>query len=163
MGIGSRFNPRFLKWNKKTCAKVRTEKKKKQKFPTACFSIFFLTAFIITQTLCALHYIQDLSNIISRLQRHDYQCRLFRSQGDVCAAAYSRYPPVSVSSIFKRRKKERQKKTCSPFLSPGDETSSCLLNISVCSVAGAIDKFEKEVARFVSPPFIRIAGNFFSF
>ena len=60
-------------------------------------------------------------------------------------------------------KKERQKKTCSPFLSRGDETSSCLLNISMCSVAGAIDKFEKEVARFVSPPFIRIAGNFFSF
>ena len=123
----------------------------------------FFSRLSSSRRLSVLYTTFRIYRILFPLQRHDYQCRLFRSQGDVCAAAYSRYPPVSVSSIFKRRKKERQKKTCSPFLSRGDETSSCLLNISVCSVAGAIDKFEKEVARFVSPPFIRIAGNFFSF
>ena len=123
----------------------------------------FFSRLSSSRRLAVLYTTFRIYRILFPLQRHDYQCRLFRSQGDVCAAAYSRYPPVSVSSIFKRRKKERQKKTCSPFLSRGDETSSCLLNISVCSVAGAIDKFEKEVARFVSPPFIRIAGNFFSF
>ena len=141
---------------------VQKRRKKNRNSLQPVFRSFF-SRLSSSRRLAVLYTTFRIYRILFPLQRHDYQCRLFRSQGDVCAAAYSRYPPVSVSSIFKRRKKERQKKTCSPFLSPGDETSSCLLNISVCSVAGAIDKFEKEVARFVSPPFIRIAGNFFSF
>ena len=141
---------------------VQKRRKKNRNSLQPVFRSFF-SRLSSSRRLSVLYTTFRIYRILFPLQRHDYQCRLFRSQGDVCAAAYSRYPPVSVSSIFKRRKKERQKKTCSPFLSRGDETSSCLLNISVCSVAGAIDKFEKEVARFVSPPFIRIAGNFFSF
>ena len=141
---------------------VQKRRKKNRNSLQPVFRSFF-SRLSSSRRLAVLYTTFRIYRILFPLQRHDYQCRLFRSQGDVCAAAYSRYPPVSVSSIFKRRKKERQKKTCSPFLSRGDETSSCLLNISVCSVAGAIDKFEKEVARFVSPPFIRIAGNFFSF